>query len=674
MGRLTNSWESLQERLSQSVETVTRSSRIDIVGGGIDEIDPPEDLDEYAEQAKETAIVRANLQRFINDVWEPGYRVEGPDATVQYFEGDIDDRPGSPPEDTPEGGFLSQAAVYAGERYQDFYDFGKESTWQRWVRGTALIEYLKAEKDDPESEIHGFTFIRPETVYLRVENNTNILLEPDEDKLPSDVSESDIDYTPRGEVAAYIQFDDESILGLRRNGFSDRQRVPLSQNDVLKQTLEADIGGDLEDVQRGKGVFGTSIIESISDEISEYNQIKRDRAEAISRKAYGIWTAQFTPETIDLGEKKEIIEWDDDSIKSTEGELEKMGPGDVLTSDAGIDLVKHESDVPDLEATLMHYVKEITSGLPVPLPLAIDFAGDINRDVTSDQREKYEDTISEERQYQEKSWTKALRLVAERKGLPTEGLKLKIQPPKEDNPVKSLSTEEIERMNSYVTALDVAAGPQAGPTSLVDRQDLLDVLDFPYEAGDLEDAVEEVQQMGDEAAQEAWNDIMGIEALARYSEGDEVETPSGPGVIVEIRTEDYEGVDDEEIEASEDNPSYVVGTEDGVEFYRASDLESGEIDVDMDDPEEALYALMDVAHAEDDVEALADGRFSYPQSWKDSDTPARLILLKAWAGMGGTFTGCEREMRGEIASTGRFCGAMKDRVLGGWTGWRDGGS
>jgi hypothetical protein len=670
MSRTSKAWEALQSALKQTRETVTRSSRVDIVGGGVDEINPPEDIDEFAEQAKTNTIARANLRKFVHDVWEPGVRLEGPDDTVQYFEGDREDIDAAPPEETPEGGFLEQAGIYAGERYSDFYDFGKECTWQRWARGTVLVEYLKQDPTDAESQISGFSFIRPETVYPQVENNTNILLAPDFEDLPGDISERDVDMTKRDEVAAYIQFDDESILGLRRNGF-DEQDIPLSQNDVLKQTLEPDIGGD---VQQGEGVFGTSALESVSEDIEEYEQTKRDRFEASQRKAYGVWTAQFKPETIDLGDAgTEIIEWTEDSIQDTENELNQMGPGDVLSSDANIDLERHSGNVPDLEPMLMHYVNEISSALPTPLPLAVDFAGDINRDVTSDQREAYQDTISEERQTQEKSWTQAFKLVAERIGLPIEGLQMKIQPQKEDNPVKSLDTEEIDRMNTYVQALSAAAGPTVGPTALVDREELLDVLDFPVDAEAQADMADEIGDMADtEAARQAWNDIMDVEALATlYDEGDTVDTPDGLGVVSEIRTENFTGPDGDEVEASEDSPAYVVAVEDEDTMagtYTASDMETTEFpEVDVENPTEALEAWVDIEQAT--YESLQDGFFSWPESWQDSEQPARLIALKAWAGMGGRHTGCVREMRGNVGRPNAFCADFKDRILG-WEGWR----
>jgi hypothetical protein len=196
-----------------------------------------------------------------------------------------------------------------------------------------------------------------------------------------------------------------------------------------------------------------------------------------------------------------------------------------------------------------------------------------------------------------------------------------------------------------------------------------------------------------------------IEA-ADWSEGDEVDTPDGAGVVVEIRTESFDGPDGAVDWASDDEPAYVVGVESGAKVYRGDDLSDGELDVDgVDDPTgdlavEAARAGYGPAVAElkdryrdgdlsearferlvgaaltaqtQGVEAQDDGRqFDYPDSWDESPTPNRIILLKAWAGLGGRFTTCRRKMAGEVASPARFCASMKDRVLL-WEGWRQGG-
>lgn len=154
-----------------------------------------------------------------------------------------------------------------------------------------------------------------------------------------------------------------------------------------------------------------------------------------------------------------------------------------------------------------------------------------------------------------------------------------------------------------------------------------------------------------------------VDNATRYSEGDEVDTPDGVGVVVEIRTEDFEGPDGD-VQASDDSPAYVVGTEDGAGVYRASDLEATTIETDVEDPEAQLTGNALTANQE--------GHFEWPESWTESETPARIIALKAWAGLGGRFTSCRREMAGEIASPARFCADMKDRILM-WEGWRQGG-
>lgn len=169
-----------------------------------------------------------------------------------------------------------------------------------------------------------------------------------------------------------------------------------------------------------------------------------------------------------------------------------------------------------------------------------------------------------------------------------------------------------------------------------------------------------------------------LAAAGSFSEGDEVETPSGMGVVVEVRTEEFEGPDGTE-EATSNNPAYVVGVEDGVQVYREDELGSGQIDAGVDNPEGGLGGDGDEAASALIEAARGDGRFSYPESWEESETPARLILLKAWAGMNGQFDCGGDCCKGEMLSSGmseqaanRFCASMKDRVLGGWEGWRGG--
>jgi len=125
----------------------------------------------------------------------------------------------------------------------------------------------------------------------------------------------------------------------------------------------------------------------------------------------------------------------------------------------------------------------------------------------------------------------------------------------------------------------------------------------------------------------------------RYQEGDIVSTPDrGVGVIAGAVAEDQEAPDDSDlpdIEASPDSPTYVVVTEDesdrGMGLYKASDLDAAEIETDVD----ALDSTRDMAEASalslselapDDSE-VAELDFTMPESWRESDTPSRVIAL-----------------------------------------------
>jgi hypothetical protein len=157
---------------------------------------------------------------------------------------------------------------------------------------------------------------------------------------------------------------------------------------------------------------------------------------------------------------------------------------------------------------------------------------------------------------------------------------------------------------------------------------------------------------------------------ARYSEGEIVETEDGTlGVVSEVRTEgEFEGPDGETYNPSEDSPVYIIATESDDTpsmAVRASELKQSELpEVDVENPEEDI--------ASNCMAANQDGFFEWPQSWVESETPARVIALKAWVGMGGRHTGCVREMRGNISRPNAFCADFKDRILG-WEGWRQGG-
>jgi hypothetical protein len=469
--RLRGRIEALQTRLSQTVETVTRSSRIFIESSDVDDINPPEDIDQYHEYYREVGIVRGNINQFVRDVTAPGVRVETDnDDVAAYFTGEWD---GDPPEWAPRGGFLKNCAVMAGERNRPFYPYLQASVVQKYTRGTVLHEYLKSDdqKDDPEFQIQGFKHVRPETVSARTHANTNILLDPDETDIADET-------TRRDEAAAYVQFDDRSIVG-RRTGGLDNEEIPLSQHDVLKQVNDADIGGDdgTED-----GIFGTSVMEAVADDVEEYRSIKRDRAEAIKKKAWGVWTAQFNTGVTELPDEVIVTEWSDDEQDEWVNDVDDLGPGDIVGHDGSIELDQWEPTLEDLESELQHYVDDILAPLPAP-KYATAHGEQITQHVTDEQSESYQDLVAEERTAQERDWTQAFREVVRRHPeLPDKPeLEVKIAPKKSDNPIDSLDEEAIAKMESFMTALNEGLGPVPVDSVLDVQQFLQTTMDLPEE-------------------------------------------------------------------------------------------------------------------------------------------------------------------------------------------------
>lgn len=145
--------------------------------------------------------------------------------------------------------------------------------------------------------------------------------------------------------------------------------------------------------------------------------------------------------------------------------------------------------------------------------------------------------------------------------------------------------------------------------------------------------------------------------LNALGEGDIVELPNGDigGIIME-GGEDVE-IDDEPVEEGEVVVAY--GSRQGYTIVDVDELSEGEIDTPEDVNPEDLEDVSANSISTNDL-----GFDSWPDSWEESEIPARLIALDAWSSMGGTWTGCFREIGSK-----RICSAFKDEMLG-TTRWR----
>jgi len=193
--------------------------------------------------------------------------------------------------------------------------------------------------------------------------------------------------------------------------------------------------------------------------------------------------------------------------------------------------------------------------------------------------------------------------------------------------------------------------------------------------------------------------------MPEFSQSDRVDTPDGPALVLEVKTEAFEmpvGVNEEgdteteDVEASSDEPVYIVGLMSGGNaaydegqvssydgtFSDKEDADPGDLagkaemaevyshtdkPYDMEELQKAKERVLCSRHGVDDVEELVNipgvddpgvGFDDLPEGWN------RASVLDAWTSLGASFTTCRADMVGEIRSPTRFCAALKDEVYG----------
>lgn len=165
------------------------------------------------------------------------------------------------------------------------------------------------------------------------------------------------------------------------------------------------------------------------------------------------------------------------------------------------------------------------------------------------------------------------------------------------------------------------------------------------------------------------------------------------GLVLDANTEDFnwenEAGDGSITVEVGDETVYTVGLSSGnagAHVFTADDLEPvdrddvlGDVGVETD-PEKVDEEMSPCEPIPADVELGAEpaelaeiedvprvsgtdmGQPPWPDSWKESNKPARLIALDVWAKFGASFRGCRREMRKSMANPNRFCASFKDHI------------
>jgi len=381
---------------------------------------PKDDLQKYWRQYEHTGIVRKAINTYINDIIEPGYQVSCDDEELER-------RLNS---------WLEEAAIVNGEQDKDFLFLLEDFLRQREVRGTGMVEVVPKKSD--VNGIWGFRLINIETVHALEDDDTGVLIRPNETERQEAVQ------TRRGEAAAYIQYDDTAFAGP-----FDRDDVPLSQNDVVKMVLD----GDAYDI------FGTSRLESVSRDIEIRRKILEDNQEAIAAKGHPHWIFKMgEPNPNEENPRRGV--WPDDKIQDLRDEHKdenfSAGQKDFLPGDVDVDVVHGETA--DIKDTLMHHNEEILSAMPVP-KFMIGHADSVNRDITTEQNKNYLTQVQKVRNEVESVFTPALRRKAAEWGYDTDvvdSVELRIERETHESPLRNeeFDAQEFKAMAEGIRSME----------------------------------------------------------------------------------------------------------------------------------------------------------------------------------------------------------------------------
>jgi hypothetical protein len=657
-----------------------RDERATVVGRKEHTEEPSyEDVTDWVNCYESNPLVRVPVQNFAGDVTEPGVAV-----AVYTDDESMPTVPQDYRDDTYAGMDLDDALeAWLSDCYIDGWDFDADVVDlldavvkdRRGRRGTAIVEHAY---DDPKKRerVLGLRPIKVETVTAYTRSGKGIVLRPDDEVNEFEsVAVQDLDdsrdeapETPAGKTAAIAQYDD--IFGT-----SERDEIPFALDDITVSAYDPDTGS----------LFGQPDTATVVD-----------RAEAVRKKLervdQAVLNAAFSNiiAAVDTDEEK--------IVKKVRDNLDPNDPEIVSATNAPVELTEVNGQVPDAVDTIQQEIEFVLAAMPTPL-YRVGFAGDINRDITSEQQEDYGDALRRERGRLEADFKKVLRLKATEflegnahaEGGIDVDVGMEIRP---DDATSPLQDDEFDagEFSTLMDGLATAAGPKGGADTIVPKRVILETfLDMdPDEILDEEGTADlAALDESDPRVRDAFERAMGAggmpaELANQYEPGkDIVDTPEGKGLVVEVLTEtktideDAEGVPDE-IEASADSPTYVVTLAETsgppIGFFKASDLEATEVNADVEpvdslDEEEAAAIANGECPTGEDAE-LAGGSWSPPESWRKADVPARLIALDAFQSMGGDFDGCEREMRGSVRTPQQFCGAFMDYVFGGYDYWR----
>lgn len=675
-----------------------------------------DELDRYWRLFEGIPMVRESIRSFANEVMQPGYWVELPEDASN-----------------PEEGrkkleyWLENCAIIAGQKHAGFTSLARKAIIQREVRGTALIELAT----DSSGNLSSFWFIPlTEDLSFQTYPNQPILLDPEPNTNRIDSGQLDsMLQTEDGMYGAYIQEqesgdpvvlserdvlkltrdeDVHEILGTSRvESVADRIEsllTKLEANDEAIQSVafkfwlfkfgseddpwpEEDVrdfmsahSADEFSAGTKQGVTGDVDIDTVSGEVAEIaDSLDFDlnwimTAMPMPRYALGAYESYINQFVARAQETRVELQ-----IKSARNELEdefneairrKAIEDGIISEDNRRNLELHIETPPEERPRMT--VDENGNQVMVGPQQGQGQGTDFTRPPSSSEREAPRN--------------EAIRQGANASDAEGEGSDTNndtwIHPnPNQSSAAPATFSSQWTHPDEEVAQLDrKPQNASDGDVSRFSRTQRAGVQDLA------EAAVRGAQVAQDNAAAYDVDPSHEIEELADWEEGNRVSVDGDKGVILKKKTSPFEWPEsDGKVEASEDNPIYIVGlVKNVVGLYEGDDMEETTFDIPDDvDPEKEVSEaelssvydeLPDGAESEELIDAMnydgSAGWDSYPPTWEKSEKPARLIFLDMWTSVGASFSGCVRHFTGDVTNPDKFCAATKDEAYGGWTGWR----
>jgi hypothetical protein len=437
-----------------------------IVFGRREHTDEPsrQDIDKWREGYKNNPLIRVPVQNFSADVLEPGLSVA--------LDEDEDDVPTVPTEYHDEayhGLDLDDALeLWVANAYVDGWDFDADTADllelvvkdRRGRRGTAIVEHAY---DDPEQRerVLALRPIKPETTTAYTREGKGIVLRPDDDINEFDTvaiqdlgdnSRDKAPTTPAGKTAALAQFDD--IYGT-----DDRDEIPFALNDITVSAYDADTGE----------LFGRPDSASVIDRANAVRDKLEHVDQAVLNTAFANIIAKVDTNDAELAKK-------------LRDDLDPNSPETISGTNVPVDIETIDGSVPDAVDTIQQEIEFVLAAMPTPL-YRVGFAGDINRDITTEQREDYRDEVKRERRRLEADFAAVLKLKAKEflfnDAHADESLdvtpELRIRPEEASSPLRDEEFDAGE-FQTLMSGLNQAAGPKGGGDVILPQREIVGTL------------------------------------------------------------------------------------------------------------------------------------------------------------------------------------------------------